>query len=304
MARLVMVLCPPRSFSTLVSTMIGQHPDIYGFPELVVMVRETVGEALRWSRQREKFLGPPGLLRAMAELMYGSQSAQNVMTAYNWLEDRSDWKSKEVIDFIMDRAEEVAGTPYCLEKSPVVATMPVALERIRRAWPDALYIHLTRHPVNFKTSLDEFIQNLLPHLTEEERQARLDRSMSAWPVSQRNIMDFCASLAPGQYIRIRGEDVLSDGYSVMRQVAEWLGVRTDHEAISAMLRPEESPYAKLGPMNAPHGNDPKFISSPKFRPGAPRLGSLKDYFETVEGRALDPKRQAYLMQLANCLGYQ
>ncbi|MHC0053381.1 sulfotransferase family protein [Actibacterium sp. D379-3] len=303
MARLLMMLSPPRSFSSLVSTMIGQHPEIYGFPELHVMVRETLGETMKWERKREKFLGPPGLLRAMAELMYGGQTAENVMTACNWLEDRADWKSRDVMNFIMDRAEEVAGTPYCLEKTPTLSFLPLALERVRRAWPDALYVHVTRHPVNLKKSMDEFILNN-PRLSDDEKQARLDNAMTAWPVTQRNILDFCSSLAPGQYLRIRGEDVLSDAHSVMSQVAEWLGVRTDEEAIAAMLRPEDSPYASLGPPNAAFGNDPKFISSPKFRPGKPRLGSMQDYIETGAGRNLDAKRQDYLLQLANSLGYQ
>jgi hypothetical protein len=30
----MLILCPPRSFSSVVSAMIGQHPQLYGFPEL------------------------------------------------------------------------------------------------------------------------------------------------------------------------------------------------------------------------------------------------------------------------------
>ncbi len=303
MGRLLMMLSPPRSFSSLVSTMIGQHPQIYGFPELHLMVREKVGPVLEWERRREKYLGPPGLLRAMAELMYGDQSAENVLEAANWLEDRSDWPSERVMNYIMDKASEVTGAVYCLEKTPTLAFLPIALERVRQAWPDALYVHVTRHPVNLKKSMDEFIQHS-PRLTDEQKQIRYDNSMTAWPVTQRNILDFCSTLAPGQYLRIRGEDVLSDAFNVMKQVAAWMDLRTDDDAINAMLRPEESPYASLGPPNAAFGNDPKFISSPKFRPGKPRLGNLDAYFETEDGQRYDAERQAYLRQLANCLGYQ
>jgi hypothetical protein len=303
MARLLVLLSPPRSFSSLVSTMIGQHPEIYGLPELNLMMRDTVGAALRWERGCHRFLGSPGLLRALAELDWGGQTAENVLEAANWIEDRSDWSTARMLDYIVGRVGEVTGAKYCMEKSPSIVFLPHTLERARRARPDALYIHVTRHPVNLKKSFDEFIENLL-RLTEEEKRIRLENSMTAWPVTQRNILDFCAGLAPGQYIRIRGEDVLADAAGVMRQVAEWLGLRTDDAAIAAMLRPEESPYASLGPVTAPYGNDPKFVSSPKFRPGRPREPSMESFFATPEGQRMDPARREYLTQLANCLGYR
>jgi hypothetical protein len=303
MARMLMMLSPPRSFSSLVSTMIGQHPEIYGFPELHLMMRDTVGEVLRWERRCQRYLGPPGLLRALAELVHGAQTSENVLTAANFLEDHADWPSEDMMNYIMAKAVEATGAKYCLEKSPSITFLPNGLERIRKAWPDALYIHVTRHPVNLKASMDEFVQES-HRFTPEEKAVRLEGSMVAWPVTQRNILDFCATLAPGQYIRIRGEDVLSDAERVMTQVAEWLGLRTDAEAIGRMLKPEDSPYASLGPMNAPFGNDPKFVASPKFRPGKPRLGSLDAYFQTAQGQKLGAERQDYLRQLANCLGYQ
>ncbi len=297
-----MLLSPPRSFSSLVSTMIGQHPEIYGFPELHLMMRDTVGEVLRWERRCQRYLGPPGLLRALAELVYGGQTAENVLTAANWLEDCADWSSADMMDFIMDRAAEATGARFCLEKSPSITFLPPGLERVRQAWPDALYVHVTRHPVSLKKSMDEFVETS-HRFTDAEKQVRLENSMTAWPVTQRNILDFCASLAPGQYLRIRGEDVLSDATGVMTQVAEWLGLRTDDDAIAAMLRPEDSPYASLGPVNAPFGNDPKFVASPKFRPGKPRDASMSSFFQTDEGQRMGPERQAYLTQLANVLGY-
>jgi hypothetical protein len=299
---MLMLLSPPRSFSSLVSTMIGQHPQIYGLPELHLMMRETVGEALRWERRCQRFLGSPGLLRALAELQFGGQTAQNVLTAANWVEDRSDWTSKAMTDHVAGLAEAATGALFCLEKSPAITFLPATLERVRRSWPDALYIHVTRHPLTFKASLEEFVR-MSRRFTPEEKATRIDNALTAWPVTQRNILDFCATLAPGQFLRIRGEDVLEHAPRVMGQVAQWLGLRTDAEAIGAMLRPEESPYATLGPVNAPFGNDPKFVASPAFRPGRPRLPPLGDFFATPEGERMGAEKRAYLTQLAACLGY-
>lgn len=303
MARLIMMLAPPRSFSSLVSTMIGQHPEIYGFPELHLLVRETVRGVMTWERDREKWLGPPGLLRSLAELKYGGQTAENVLEAANWVEDRQHWASTDMMQAVMELAQEKTGRPFCLEKTPTLAFLPGALDLIRETWPDALYVHVTRHPLNLKTSMDEFVMNIR-RIDQEEREARLEHTITAWPVAQRNILDFCATLKPGQYIRIRGEDVLSDAYTVMEQVAEWAGLRTDREAIDAMLRPEDSPYANLGPPLAAYGNDPKFIYSPKFRPGKPRLKSIEEYLKSGEHKSMSADRKDYLVQLANCLGYE
>lgn len=77
-------------------------------------------------------------------------------------------------------------------------------------------------------------------------------------------MNFMERLPLGQGMRIRGEDLLGSRYlsAAARRVA---GVRTDQEAIDEMKSPEESPYARTGPINAPFGNDPKFLANPKLR---------------------------------------
>ena len=60
----LLILSPPRSFSSVVSTMLGQHPEMYGFPELPFM-GDTVREVI--ALKREHKVGhaiPPGLLRS------------------------------------------------------------------------------------------------------------------------------------------------------------------------------------------------------------------------------------------------
>jgi hypothetical protein len=302
MARLLMVLAAPRSFSSLVSTMVGQHPEIYGFPEINLMMRDTVAEALAWERSCGRFLGSPGLLRTLAQLLWGDQSAEHVLDAALYLEDRADWTTKAMMDHVMDLAAAASGARFCLEKSPSLTFLPPGFARLRAGYPDAMYIHVTRNPVSLTQSLEEYIRES-QRFTPEQKEMRLRSAITAWPVTQRNILDFCAGLAPGQYLRIRGEDVLENGALVMGQVAEWLGLRRDAAAIAAMLRPEDSPYARLGPVNAPFGNDPKFVMSPAFRPGKPRLPRVADFLNGPEGAELGPERRAYLQRLSHLMGY-
>ena len=82
-----------------------------------------------------------------------------------------------------------------------------------------------------------------------------------WLRSHQNIVDFTAALPPAECMRIKGEDLLSHPELYLPQIAEWLGVRTDQEAIEAMMHPENSPYARFGPANAKYGNDPNFLEN-------------------------------------------
>jgi hypothetical protein len=63
---------------------------------------------------------------------------------------------------------------------------------------------------------------------------------------------------------------LADPDPYLTQIAEWLGLRTDKEAIEEMKHPERSPYAGFGPINAVAGNDPNFLSDPRLRPYRPK----------------------------------
>jgi len=303
MTQLVFMLSAPRSFSSLISTMLGQHPQIYGFPELTIMASTTVGERLRRQRSLRRPLGPHGLLRTIAELEFGEQTPQTILAASNWLEDRSDWDSADVLNHLVKLAGQQTGALYCLEKAPVLTLNPSTLLRLRKNWPDARYIHLVRHPVNFEKSLDEFF-GALPRLSAEQVRLRKANTLTVWSVINRNILDFCATEAPERCLRLRGEDVLGDPETSMRAIAEWLGLDTDPASIQATLHPEDSPYAQLGPFNAPYGNDPKFIDSPAFRPGRPRLGNLAEFLNGERGLAIDVPRRAFLRQFAGCMGYQ
>ncbi|MEA3277491.1 MAG: sulfotransferase, partial [Pseudomonadota bacterium] len=61
--KFLIILSPPRSFSSVVSTVIGQHPDLYGFPELHLFIGDTVQEVIDVEYGKANYFGPPGVLR-------------------------------------------------------------------------------------------------------------------------------------------------------------------------------------------------------------------------------------------------
>src|SRR5262249_35822193 len=87
-----------------------------------------------------------------------------------------------------------------------------------------------------------------------------------WLALHTNICEFLASVPEGQKLRMRGEDVLTDRTRRLTEIAAWLGVRTDPEALEEMMHPERSPYACLGPPGARFGNDRSFLYQPALRP--------------------------------------
>lgn len=317
MQKLLIILSPPRSFSSVVSTMIGEHPDLYGFPELHLFVGDTVQEVIdREHEKSQRYAGPPGVLRSLAQLHDGIQTTGTIVRAVQWLVERRDWTTKQLLDYLLARVAPKIG----VEKSPITAMKPKFMERAYADYPDAFYLHLTRHPVSTRASMKEFSAG--KHTKDQADQARRQRAdrLVAWHHIHTNILRFTATLPLGQTLRIKGEDVLSDPDRYLSQVAEWLGIRTDREALEAMRHPEHSPYACVGPDPARGGNDPKFMRSPKLRGGRVKEPSLRSFLareqlEWFSGSFLEAAKKsglrvgsdqqalAVIEELSHALGY-
>lgn len=310
----LIILSPPRSFSSVVSTVIGEHPQIYGFPELHLFSGRTVEDIIR-REEKAGNAGPPGLLRTLAQEHYGLQTANTILKATIWFRQRRHWPTKKLLDYLLEQVSPKMG----LEKSPETAGKRVFLERSHTWFPKAYYLHLTRHPVSSRKSIQEFY---------EEKKKRKHGSLKhqvdgliVWYVMHKNIVDFTRTLPIGQYMRIKGEDLLSDPDVYLPQIAAWLGLRTDAAAIAAMKHPENSPYAYVGPPPVRGGNDPKFMRNPRLRQGKVKEPSLADFWqqhdwqwassdlqEMFQAADIDTATAADLMseitRLAQLLGYQ
>src|SRR5207244_12610901 len=84
----VFILTSARSCSSVITSMIGQHPDLFGMPELKLFVFRTIGELDASLPAEARRLGfahrSPGLVRAVAELEYGAQNTTNLAAAIPW----------------------------------------------------------------------------------------------------------------------------------------------------------------------------------------------------------------------------
>jgi Sulfotransferase family len=271
---LLIILSPPRSFSSVVSTMIGEHPQLYGFPELHLFVGDTVQEVIDIEYKKAKrYAGSPGVLRTLAQLHDGIQTTGSIVRAIAWLDERRDWTTKKLLDYLLEGVKPKIG----VEKSPPTCAKPGYIERAYAFYPQTYFLHLTRHPVSARKSMQEFSQDRRARLGNKNEN-RMD-TLIGWYQFHCNIINFTNSLPAGQTMRIKGEDVLSEPDVYLPQISEWMGLRTDKEAIEAMKHPENSPYAYVGPYPARGGNDPKFMESPRLRSGRVKEPSLEKFFE-------------------------
>lgn len=317
MKELLIILTPPRSFSSVISTMIGEHPELYGFPELHLFSSESVAEIVEHKVKGGK-AAPPGLIRTLAQELYGIQTTETVLKATDWFLERRNWSTQELFDHLLELVNPKMG----VEKSPQTAKKTRYLERSYQWFPNAYYLHLTRHPISSRQSIQEFMAHKVAKkqdLLNSLRASAVD-GFFLWYQFHRNILNFTNTLPPGQVMRIKGEDLLSEPDIYLPQIAEWLGVRADSEAIEAMKHPENSPYAYVGPAPFPGGNDPKFMRNPSLRGGKVKEPSLKAFWEQgkwewpseaaremLAGEGLELTSQedfvAGITQLANLMGY-
>jgi Sulfotransferase family len=306
------ILSPPRSFSSVVCAMLGQHPQMYGLPEVHLFEDETMR---RWFGRSSKAQYPmaDGLLRAIAQLMLGEQIEANIKVAAGWLKRRSHLTSGCIF-------EELARYVYpriLIEKSPSTVHSGDAMQRVLRFFPKARFIHLVRHPRSHGDSVMKYVETLatfgpvpnwLSYLAafpynSRSQSAPADDSLDpqrGWYVLNMNIITFLKSVHEEQRLTVRGEDLLAYPDHWLREIAAWLGLRTDAAVIEEMKHPERSPYACFGPPGARLGNDIFFLEHPGFHPRPAQQPSLEGPLEwRTDGGCFLPE----VRELSLALGY-
>jgi hypothetical protein len=318
------ILSAPRSFSSVVCAMLGQHPQMYGLPETHLFADEMMDPWLDRS-SRETYRMTHGLLRAVAQLFYDEQTTKSVRQARGWLTRRAS----STTGLVFEELALQASPAILVDKSP---SMVYSLDSMRRAhqfFPQARFIHLVRHPRGQCHS----VLKLTRELSKPEYQRGREREVGAvpawlvdlasfpyspkghedgsdhaetdpqrgWYVLNRNVVEFLKSVPAHQWITVRGEELLTEPNRGLAVIAEWLGVRDDREALEMMKHPEQSPYACFGPPGAGIGNDIFFLKDPVLHPGRAEHHNLEGAVAWLSGgRGFLPE----VKELAQRLGYR
>ncbi|MCO4744578.1 MAG: sulfotransferase [Proteobacteria bacterium] len=129
--RLFFVIGAPRSGTTLLMRMLNMHPDIYTRPEphLMTPLAHLGYYAYPDKASYDPFQAHQGARAFVDELPGGEQDYLEALRAYS--------------DTLYGRMLEPTGKRYFLDKTPAYA---LVLPFLKRLYPDAVFIVLTRHP--------------------------------------------------------------------------------------------------------------------------------------------------------------
>jgi hypothetical protein len=288
---------------------------MYGLPEVHLLGTETMAE---WWEQcaQATFNMDHGLVRVVAQLYFGEQTETSVQRAAGWLRRRSHFTTGLIIEELLSKVY-----PRTLvDKSPSLVYRIDSLQRVYEMFPQAKFLHLARHPRGHGHSVMKYLagrrklgplprSHWLLHLAafppplgvNGETTRRDIDPQRGWFALHTNICTFLESIPEEQKRRMRGEDMLRDRDHELARIAEWLGLRTDAEAIAEMKHPERSPYASFGPPSAKFGNDRSFLRQPKLRPERAEWHSLEGPLAWCDdGREFLPE----VKELARQFGYR
>jgi Sulfotransferase family len=303
MAAPLFLLAPPRSYTSLVNAMLGQHPQAFGLPELCLFNVERLIDLWRGSQQGEVAengsMVRHGLIRALAEIYCGEQSSATSNMALRWCCAREHLTTAEVFQEIVAKLHPLVA----VEKSPSYTMSVLRMRAMLRAFPDARFLHLVRHPVAQAKSvmaINDGAFTIKVNAFEIGEDYAMLEPQIAWHDINLNILDFLDEVPAGQKLMMRGEEIMADPKTKLAEICRWAGLRDDPEAVEAMMHPERSPFACFGPINALFGNDPNFLAGPTFRPHTPKVPSLDAKVPwRNDGKGLYPEVKA----LAREFGY-
>ena len=278
--------------------MLGQNPLAYGLPELNLFITEKMEDfILECSGYKQIQLH--GLLRTVAHLYSGEQTIPSIEMARRWIGRRLTWTTSDVAKELCEKVAPLR----IVDKSPAHSAKLSALHNIYTTFPDARFLHLVRNPRTQGESMMATANGLMAVLANsidyDTDPPTIDPQIS-WLEMQITIVDFLDRVPAHQVMRVRGEDVLKDPERGLRSIARWAGLADDDAAIEAMMHPEGSPFAGLGPFGANLGNDINFLRSPAFHRGEvrdPRLRGPLPWRSDGAGFRDD------VIELAELLGY-
>jgi hypothetical protein len=287
----VFVLCSPGSGSNQLCTLLAQHPHAYVTPGLNLQFKQTIGDLLEYRRSTPRTTD--GLLRAIAQLFAGEQTMDSIEMAKRWLRRRKSASSEDVMKELCEKVSPAR----LIDRWLFYAREADLLPKVSSAFPNAQFLHLTRHPVEQGMAILQSVEGIADLWNEKS----LDRSSKcpaldpqySWFNAQATIMEFSDSLSPGQYLQIRIEEVTACPEDCLRKLCDWLELPR-----GTAERARDWPFTSPGPYNAPGGME--------WEP-APDIKRIPDPSHTLSESLPWMKKKVGLAEpakiLAQALGY-
>lgn len=231
--RVVFVLSPPRSGSTLLRVMLAGHPALFGPPELYLLGFDTL------AARRRSLSGPRaplarGLVRAMMALDgVGPEEAAASL-------DRMADEGASTIEAYRRLQARATGRTL-VDKTPGYALSPQVLRRMAEGFVEPLFIHLTRHPVASVVSFTRVRIDLSLGTDDELPADPRSRGELWWRIGHENIEAFLDTVPDARVHRMRYEDLVSEPEQHARALCAWMGLPFE----PAMVEPYADPAGRM-----------------------------------------------------------
>ena len=301
----VLILASRESGGSLLSALLGGHPDFYGAPHLNLLAFEELWQYISYGAiPRDPHLH--GLWRYLGVMLTGEQSMQSMQTAQRWLNRRSQRPVAEV----HARLRQLAAPRRLVDYSPLVAQNAAAMRRAIAALPDdTVVIHLTRDPrVQGRAMCLPVWQSIMTSLDFWDRRGRYQACMDvfeigeqfidwsvtppvfdpqfAWHRTQTAAREVLAELPAERGLHLDLDAMLAAPEAALADLLGRLGASADSATIAAMLNTGLTDYSLPGPYVAPFGVDFEMIG--RSVAGALERGARSGAGQAVRGTAAGP----------------
>ena len=201
------ILAPGRSYTSIISAMVGQHPQLHGILEMNLNVADSMQE---WWLRFKSGRGPHsrGLLRTVAQFAFGEQTEESVDMAWHWLRQRLHWPTALLHRTSIETSRHAAWSRNPRSASTTIANSTGCSRRSRTrssciwsAIPEAPATRSSR-PTGRASSLSWRFPKPFQHRPADGRYA------AAMYELHKRILRFTEQLAPERTMRINGEDLL------------------------------------------------------------------------------------------------
>lgn len=238
-----LILCPPRSGSTLLRIMLAGHSQLFVPPELYLHNFNTLEERQRWFATSSQRGHLEGNLRALMAL-FNEDARQAEQRIQKLLSSQCD------VATYLQHLTEWSKPRLLVDKTPFYSAHPDNLERAEARIQKARYIHLTRHPYAMMRSFIEvrMDQFWYPRLLGESHARKhpnpLNPSQMAelvWLHVHQNNLDFLQKIDPSRQIHLRYENLVKDPKTEMQRLCDFLEISFD----TALLKPYDNAPARM-----------------------------------------------------------
>lgn len=314
----VLILAPIGSKGSLLAAALGRHPDLFAAPHLSLLAFENLRQFIRFAKVPHD-VHIHGLVRMVSWLLVAEQSVEATQAARRWLGRHASAQASIVHRMIASSLH----SKRLVEYSPLYVYHRRVLERVVAAAPNAMFIHLVRHPsataMEIARAAVQTLDAALDRWTKQDpNQACLDiveltdtaidwqadppvfDPQFLWFRAHTAIAEVLAGLPRRRVMRVRAEDLVTEPEATLTSICRRLRLPVTPDLLGEMLRTEEDTFARPGPFGAAGGVDWDFVTDPTFpRPDAlaPTEGSLP---WRGDGRGYCPE----VIDLAEQLGYR